>query len=70
MACWWCPLSVNGIDWGVGEAKALLAEEAAAMADVDELLESVRRGSVQVQAMIAQQEKLKETLLAVPVQVM
>ena len=61
--------AVNGIDWSVGDAKALLLEEAAAMAEVDALIASVRAGSASCREMIGQQEALQQTLLTLPVQV-
>ena len=64
-----CATAVNGIDWSVDAAKTLLAEEAAAMAEFEAMLASARQGSAKVNAMIAQQEALQQTLLALPVQV-
>ena len=61
--------NVKGIDWNVGEAKALLAEEEAAMAETDALIASLRQGSSACKEMIAQQEALQQSLLALPVQV-
>ena len=61
-------LSLNGIDWSVGDAKTLLESEEAAMVELDTLLAKVRSGSVACRAMIGQQESLQQELLRFPVQ--
>ena len=61
--------SLNGIDWSTAEAKALLEQEAAAMAEVDALISNVRAGSVACKEMYAEQEALQQSLrMALPVQ--
>lgn len=55
-------LSLNAIDWSVGDAKKLLEEEAAQVAKLDSMLSNVRAGSARCASMIAEQEKLQKQL--------
>lgn len=55
-------LSLNAIDWSVGDAKKLLEEEAAQVAKLDNMLSTVRAGSARCASMIAEQEKLQNQL--------
>ena len=57
-------MSLNGIDWTVGKAKDLLAEEAASMAEVDALLERVRSNAQHVRTSISEQEDLRDQIAA------
>lgn len=61
--------AVNGIDWSVADARALLEEEATELAKLDALMASVRSQREMMAPMLEQQELLQERLLSLPVQV-
>lgn len=55
-------VTLNGIDWTVGDAKKLMEEEAQALSKLENMISAARAGSERCASMTAQQEALQRQL--------